>query len=139
MLLHKYQRPVIVIVVLLTACCVAALGAQAGAGSVGFKSLTFTLSIPGRSFLLFEPVPLTITLENRTAQPVAAHAALNFSARAIEVLIQPEGLPAYRVEDLSSVTIRGQIRPLMLPPGYRRSSMEPLIVGLSKVLPTPGK
>lgn len=139
--LYKHGRLSIFVVVamLVIAFRTAPSWAQLSASSAGFRSLTFTLSVPSRSFLLFEPVPVTITLENRTPQPVAAHAALSFSARTVEVLIQPEGISAYRVEQLSPVTFRGQVRPLTLPPGFREASTEPLILNLQKILPTPGK
>ena len=139
MLLHKSHPPVIVLAVLLIACSVAALGAQAGAASVGFKSLTLTLSVPVRAFLLLEPLPLTITLENRTTEPVVGHSALRFADRTVGVLIQPDGSPAYSVERLSALAAHAQITPLTLPPGYRQVSTEPLMVDLRKILPTPGK
>lgn len=122
-----------------TASAFGPLSAQTPPPATAFRSLTLTLSVPARSFLLLEPVPLTITLENRTAEPVAAHAALSFSDGAVAVLVQPEGSPAYRVARLSPVAIYSRITPLTLPSGYKQASTEPLIVELPKVLPTPGK
>lgn len=139
-MLDKFRRVGVVaaLAVLLNAW-VGSSSAQAPPSSTGFQSLTLTLSIPARTFLLLEPVPLTLTLENRTAEPVVAHAALGFSDRAVELFVQPEGLPAYRVDRLSPVAIRGRITPLTLPPGYRRVSTEPLLVSLQKVFPAAGK
>ena len=82
---------------------------------------------------------MTLTLENRTADSVVAHTALSFADRAVEVLIQPQGLSAYRVERLSPVAIRTRNTPETLPPGYRQVSTEPLIVELPKILPIHGK
>jgi hypothetical protein len=127
---------ILVGIVLVTAWECDGLSAQAPAG---FRSLTLSLSVPPRSFLLLEPVPVTIALENRTAEPIVAHTALSFTDRAVAVLIQPEGLPAYRVEQLSPIAIRTRHTPETLPPGYRQVSTEPLILHLQKILPTPGK
>lgn len=112
---------------------------QAPVSQRGFTSLTFTLSVPSRSFLLLEPVPLTLTLENRTREPIVGHTALGFNEWHLEVLIHPTGLPAYRVEQLSSTMIRVGVSPVMLPPGYRQVSTEPLTLTLGKVFPVPGK
>ncbi len=137
---HKHRLGVLIITpVLLTAGVVTALWAQASPTAAGFKSLTLTLSVPARSFLLLEPVPLTITLVNATAEPVVADAALRFADRAIGILIQPEGSPPYRAEPLSTIAIYTRPSPRPLPPGYRQVSTEPLILNLQKLMPVPGK
>lgn len=139
-MLDKFRRiRLLATFAVLLSACLGPLSAQAQRPSLGFRSLTFTLSVPARTFLLLEPVPLTLTLENGTAEPVIAHAAVSFSDRAVAVLVQPEGLPAYRVDRLSPLGIRGRITSLTLPPGYRRVSTEPLMVSLQKVFPAAGK
>lgn len=113
--------------------------AQAPLSQNRFTSLTLTLSIPARSFLLLEPVPLVLSLENRTREPIVGHTALGFNEWHLEVVIHPPDLPAYRVEQLSSIAIRIAVSPVTLPPGYRQVSTEPLTLKLGKVFPVPGK
>lgn len=136
---NQYGLVGLVGVAVLIAASVFTPAAQAPPSRSGFTSLTLTLSVPARSFLLLEPVPLTLTLENRTPQPILAHTALGFNEWHLEVLIHPPGSPAYRVEQLSSIMIRVVVDPVMLPPGYRQVSTEPLSVNLRQVFPTPGK
>jgi hypothetical protein len=88
--------------------------------------------------LLLEPVPLTLSLENRTREPIVGHTALGFNEWHLEVFIHPPGVPAFRVEALSSVMIRMSFDPETLRPGYRKVSTEPLIHELGKLFPVPG-
>ena len=140
-MLNRRRRPGVLacVAVLIAAWVSARPAAQTPPTRTGFTSLTLTLSVPARSFLLLEPVPLTLTLENRTSEPILAHTALGFNEWHLEVFIHPSGSPAYRVEQLSSIMIRIGGSPVTLPPRYRQVSTEPLTVKLRQVFPTPGK
>lgn len=129
----------IAMLILIPAWMIASPNPQAPVSQSGFTSLTLTLSVPARSFLLLEPVPLTLSLENRTREPIVGHTALGFNEWHLEIFIHPPGAPAYRVQALSSVMIRISVDPVTLPPGYRQVSTEPLTQELGEVFPVPGK
>src|SRR5688572_3454327 len=132
---HGVASVLVGVAVLIHTWVIASPAPQAPLSQSGFTSLTFTLSIPARPFLLLEPVPLTLSLENRTREPIVGHTLLGFNQQHLEVLIHPSGLPVYPVEQLSSIVIRSGFSPVTLPPGYRQVSTEPLTVKLRQVFP----
>jgi hypothetical protein len=115
------------------------VAAQRGTELGRFTALTFALSIPHRQFLVLEPIPITMRLENRTNRGVLGHGVLEFSAGRVDLFIQPEGLTPYRVDQLSAVTELVGIKPAVIPPGAARQITEVLEVDLDKILPRPGQ
>ena len=104
-----------------------------------FETLTLTATVPHREYLVLEPVPLTLTLENRTMRGVRGHLALELLARRIALKIQPEGLNPYRVDNLTSVVALVDIAGRIIKPGEKRELTEVLGFGLNQILPRPGR
>ena len=105
-----------------------------------FDTLTLTAAAPEREFLVLEPVPITLALENRTTRGVRGHLALEFFAQRVELVIQPDGAAPYGVDELS--TRRGvllDIQPRIIKPGERRELTQLFDLGLDEWLPRPGR
>jgi hypothetical protein len=109
---------------------------QAG---VGFGSLTLRLTVPERQFLVLEPIPMTLRLENRTGRSVLGHSVLEFAAGRTTILIQPEGSKPYPVAQLSVTPEFVGVAPRVIRPGDSREITEVLAVNLDEVLPRPGQ
>jgi hypothetical protein len=104
-----------------------------------FGTLTLTIGIPDRQFLVLEPIPITLVLENSTTHGVQGHMALEFLARRIEVVIQPEGSEPYRIDDLTTGAALVDIPARIIKPGEKREVTEVLGLGLDQILPRPGR
>jgi hypothetical protein len=108
--------------------------------SLGFEALTLAVAVPDRSFLVLEPIPITLRIENRTDRAVAGHMALEFSAtRLIRLVIRPQGLEGYEVADLSLLSASTDFTPRTIRPGETRAVGELIHVGLDRILPRPGR
>src|SRR5688572_14532398 len=105
----------------------------------GFAELTLALAVPERTFLVLEPIPLTLRLENQTRRDTYGHSALQFSAGRVDIRIQPEGRDVYRVQQLSVTPELVGVRPIIFRPGEERQVTELLEVDLDKILPRPGR
>lgn len=106
---------------------------------LGFEALTLTLTVPDRQFLVLEPIPVAMRLENRTGRNVVGHSVLEFASGRTTIMIQPEGGSAYRVEQLSVLSELVGVHPRVIRPGEAREITELLDVGLHEILPQPGR
>ena len=123
-----------------SACVVAVLFVSTACASLGrFETLTLTASVPDREFLVLEPIPFNLELENRTGRGVRGHTALEFLARHVALDIQPEGSSPYRVDNLTSVVALVDIAGRIIKPGEKREVTEVLGFGLTQILPRPGR
>lgn len=103
-----------------------------------FGDLTLTLAIPDREFLVLEPIPMTISLENRTKLDISGHSVLEFSAGRTTLLVQADGGSWYRVEQLSPLLEFVGIQPRAIRSGEARRITEVFALDLGSALPRPG-
>lgn len=104
-----------------------------------FERLTFVVSVPDRQFLVFEPIPLILRLENHSGEPITGHTLLEFAAGLTTMLVQPDGAGAYEVAPLSLGA--GILEPgsTIVPAGKRHQVEELLTLGLDRAFPQPGR
>ena len=135
----RYTKPLLPIVAVAVLTGAAPVGSQDRAELGGFRELTLALTIPQRTFLVLEPIPMTLRLANQTGRDAYGHSALQFSAGRVEIRIQPEGGAAYRVQQLSVTPELVGVRPTILRRGEAHQVAELLEVDLDKILPLPGQ
>lgn len=105
-----------------------------------FETLTLTIGVPDQGFLPLEPVPIKLQLLNGTDRDVMGHTAIDLTAGRIRLVIQPEGAPAYEVDDLS--TFKALVlfkQPTIIKPGQKAEIKELLDFNLDKMFPRPGR
>ena len=135
----RYTKMFVVVVALAFVTGESRVGSQERTDVGGFGELTLVLAVPERTFLVLEPIPLTLRLENQTRRDAYGHSALQFSAGRVEIRIQPQERDAYTVQQLSVTPELVGIRPKILRPGEAHQVMELLEVDLDRILPRPGQ
>jgi hypothetical protein len=105
-----------------------------------FSTLAYTVGVPDRKFVVLEPIPLTLRVENRTGRPVTGHTLIDFASRRTTLVVQPEGSGAYEFKNLS-LGMGGLVdpTPTIVQPGETHAVDELLTLGLDKAFPKPGR
>lgn len=89
------------------------------------KDLTLTIATTKQTFLPLEPIPLTLTVKNNTAQPITAYIDLSFVGRRIKIFVQGPNAEEIEIQQLSLISggsIGSGTRQLM--PGDERKQLE---------------
>ena len=135
----RYMKPFLAFVAVALITGASRAGSQERTDVGSFRELTLSLTVAERTFLVLEPIPLTLRLANHTGRDAYGHPALQFSAGRVEIRIQPEGRGASRVQQLSVTPELVGVRPGIFRPGEAHQVTELLEVDLDKILPRPGR
>lgn len=84
-----------------------------------FRELTFSIKPARPSFVPLEPIPLKLTLENRTASRILAHPGLDFSTNYIKISIEKPNGTLVDIGQLSYVGCRCFSKNVEMLPGAK--------------------
>src|SRR5205085_9937374 len=104
-----------------------------------FSDLTFEIATAKEEFNQLEPIPLTLTLSNKTDQPVIAQTALNFDYHFVNLFVNLPGGERQMIERLSMIqkfTAGGSGK---IKPGQTAQLRQLIDIGLDKIFPYPGE
>lgn len=105
-----------------------------------FSELSLEMQTPKKEYALLEPIPITLTLSNRKAFPVAGHAVLDFSANVIQLYVSQGGGDPKRIDQLSParISLMHESKGARIKPGAVRQSTQLLTMDLNQYFPQPG-
>lgn len=103
-----------------------------------FSELTLDITSNKGAFLRLEPVPIILTLSNKTTLPVLGHTALDFSANHVELYVGRDGGGEQKVQNFSPARVLVSVNPKVIKPGERLELKQLLSFELDKIFPLPG-
>ena len=106
--------------------------------SVGFSDLTLEAFTTKQKFIQLEPIPITLELSNKTAEPVVTQTSLNFDGNLVQLFVE-NSLNEQQEIGLSSVRVLMSIDPITIQPGGKyRGRQQLLVLALDRAFPQPG-
>ena len=107
--------------------------------ALNFSNLTFEIATTNKKeFVKLEPIPITLTLSNKTTQTILGHRALGFSANLVRVFVVQEGREQ-EVPQLSPFAKEMFIKPVEMKPGESYHAKELFTLNLDSLFPKPGE
>lgn len=103
-----------------------------------FTNLTLEIASTKQRFIPLEPIPIILTLSNRTSQKVLGHDALGFSYSPVELFVTRDGSERRRIEQLSPYSKASEVTSKKIVPGTQIQAKELLTIDLDKIFPEPG-
>jgi TolA-binding protein len=105
----------------------------------GFSNLTLEVTVAKEEFIQFEPIPLTLTLSNKTDQPIFGHSVLDLSSSLISLLVGRDNSELQEVEERLSLLSGGmRVHEKIIRPGENHQSKQLLTIHLDKIFPETG-
>ena len=104
----------------------------------GFKDLTLEIATPKRSYLQLQPVPLILTLSNRTDRVLNGHAALQFSAHYVRLSVRREGADWREAGQVTGLYAMVYPQARAMSPGDKFTANEILAFRTEEIFPGPG-
>lgn len=115
-----------------------AMARQDSTTKVGsFSDLTLALSTPKTTYVRAEPIPLSISLTNRTSQSITGHSAIGFRAHRVRLYVTSQG-QSKKIETLTDRHSLTEVSPVTMPPGKSFDVQELLYIDLEKSFSEPG-
>lgn len=134
----KTWAPTIVIAFVLLTSFVVLSGQQTSGQDLEFSSLSLSVSTTRSSFLLNEPIPITLELSNRTANPIRGHGMLRFSSNFVQIYIRTPDGAEREVKPLSPNRIFSVGKDSLIPPRTHVKHTELLGLDLNTHFPLAG-
>jgi hypothetical protein len=103
-----------------------------------FSDLTLELTAPKQNLVQLEPLPLILTLRNKTAYSIISQTTLDFAAGRVQLFIIEDNREPVRIKNISPIAKFVVVDPGPIRPGERRETKELLTIALDKVFPQPG-
>lgn len=103
-----------------------------------FTNLTLEVASTKQKFILLEPVPIILTLSNKTSQQVLGHDALGFNDNRVDLFVTRDGNERRQIQQLSPYATKTDVDSKMIAPGKRIQAKELLTIDLAKIFPEPG-
>ena len=103
----------------------------------GFNELTLEIKAPEESYLELQPVPLILTLSNKTDRVLNGHSALKFSAHYLRLSVRREG-EKWREPQVTALYAMVFIHPRAMGPGDKFTTNEILAFRTEEIFPGPG-
>lgn len=113
-------------------------GQQTANQELEFSSLSLSISTTRSSFLLNEPIPITLELSNRTGKPILGHGTLRFSSNFVQIYLRTPDGTERQVKPLSPNRIFSVGKDSLIPPGTHVKHTELLGLDLDKHFPLAG-
>jgi len=112
----------------------------AGQSTLPFTALTLNVTTSKQSFVMLEPIPLTLRVSNDTKFPVYGHAALDFESERVRLYVRPQGQQeGYWATQLSIETGYTIVDLEPFAPGETHQRTNVLMVSLDRLFPQPGR
>src|SRR5437870_12081231 len=99
-----------------------------------FSGLVLEITTTKDAFVQLEPVPLALTLTNKTNQTILGHNALNFSLGFTDLFVYHNG-EGRQIVNLSPIRGSATVKPRQIQPRESYGSRELLVLDLDKVFP----
>jgi hypothetical protein len=103
-----------------------------------FSDLTLELTAPKQNLVQLEPIPIILTLRNKTAYSIISQTTLDFAAGRVQLFIIEDNREPVRIQNISPIAKFVVVDPGPIRPGERRQTKELLNIALDKVFPQPG-
>ena len=111
---------------------------EAGGQALPFNDLTLEMSTTKVHFVHLEPIPITLRLANRTAEPILGHNVLRWGTPYVELyVVGSDG--GRRKVPLTNASINIGGNSLTIQPGQSYEATQLLRLGLGETFPQPGQ
>lgn len=107
-------------------------------GKPHFEELTLELSTTKKEYKLLEPIPILMTLANRTERVVMGHSALDFGYNYVDVYVKDDRNQMQKIDQLSTETKLVIAEPQAMKPNSEFRASLLLSLGLDHIFPEPG-
>jgi hypothetical protein len=104
----------------------------------GFKDLTLEITAPKERYLQLQPVPLIMTLSNKTDRVLNGHFALEFSARYVRMSVRRVGAEWRDAGQLTGLIADVYVKPRAINPGDKFTDNDILSFRTEEIFPGPG-
>ena len=104
----------------------------------GFKDLTLEIEAPKESHLQLQPVPLVLSLTNKTDRVLNGHSALQFSAHYLRLSVRREGEKWREAGQVTGLYAMVSVKPRAMSPGDKFTKNEILAFRIEEIFPGPG-
>ena len=104
----------------------------------GFKSLTLEVSFPKESYLQLQPIPVILTLSNKTTNTLHGHSGFHFGAGYARGWVRFADAEWREINDLSPLLILLAVDPREMKPNDQFTETQLLALKLEKIFPQPG-
>ena len=104
-----------------------------------FSDLTLGITAPKEVFNQLEPIPLIVSLSNKTDRPVLGHLTLKFAANYVHLFVRQVGGDKRRIENLSMIQPLIGAYPQKILPGSVLQEKQLVDLELDKIFPYPGE
>ena len=108
-----------------------------GRHATGFSRLTLEAATTKQRFVRLEPMPLILTLDNRTTVPIRAQTTLLFDAHLIHLFVEDSNGLRREIE-LSAASAFFGAESRVMKPGEQRREKQLMALGLDKAFPQAG-
>jgi hypothetical protein len=103
-----------------------------------FSDLTLELTVLKQNLVQLEPIPLILTLRNKTAYSVISQTTLDFAAGFVQLFLIDNNREPVRIQNISPIAKFVIVDPKPIRPGERLQTKELLTIVQDKVFPQPG-
>ena len=105
-----------------------------------FSNLTLEIATTNKKeFVKLEPMPITLTLSNKTTQTILGHGTLGFSANLVKLFVARGDGKGQEIQQLSPFPEEVFIKPIEMKPGDGFHTKELLSLNLDNIFPQPGE
>lgn len=104
-----------------------------------FRQLALSIAPSRTAFLPLEPIPVRLTLENKTDLPIMAHAGFDFGTSYVKVQVQVPIGTILEIKDLSLLNKRMMLKNSELPPNAKFESTQLINYDLQRYFVEPGQ
>jgi hypothetical protein len=103
-----------------------------------FSKLKLEISSTKKEFLQLEPIPIVLTLSNKTPQRIVGHSAINISQNYVKLFVSQNGGAMQEIETLTLNRKLVVAMPKEIGPGEHYQSKQLLTLNLDGIFPHPG-
>jgi hypothetical protein len=106
--------------------------------NASFSKLSLGLDSTKKEFIQLEPIPIILTLDNKTSEDIKGHSAIDISQNYIKLLVAQPGAEVREVRELSLNRKLVVASAKLIKPGDHYQSSQLLTINLDEVFPEPG-
>lgn len=104
-----------------------------------FSNLSLEIASTKKGFVKLEPIPLTLSLCNKTDQMILGHGALKFSANLVKLFVNHVDGKAQEIQQLSAFPKEVSVKSVEMKPDECFQAKELLTLNLNTIFPEAGE
>lgn len=103
-----------------------------------FSKLSLEIDSTKKEFIQLEPIPIILTLTNKTSRPIKGHSAIDVSQNYVKLFVKRPGVEIKKIRELSLNRKLVVAADKVIEPGEHYQSNQILTLNLDEEFPQPG-